>query len=88
MDNNEQLNRLEDKVDKISDVMTKQEINLSRLTTTVEIHVERSNKLEGIVLPIQTKMNYVEGALKLLGALAVVAAICEALFIALQYFKH
>lgn len=66
-----------DKLDKISDTLVKQEINLARLTVSVEEHVRRSNALEEIVLPIQRKINYVEGALKFIGFLGILAGIAE-----------
>jgi len=69
---------VDQKLDKIVDTLGKQAVTLERLTVTVEDHVQRSNKLEGILLPIQKKVNYAEGAFKLIGFLATLAGLIEA----------
>lgn len=71
------IDRIVEKIDKIEDVLVKQEVNLARLTVSVEEHVKRSDRLEEIVLPIQKKMTYLDGVLKFLGLLGVLVAIAE-----------
>ena len=70
---------IDKKLDKISDTLSGQAVTLERLTVTVEQHTKRSDMLEAIVLPLQRKANYIEGALKLVGFLATCAAIYEAI---------
>ena len=67
----------EQKLDKIVDTLGQQAVILERLTVTVEDHVMRTNELQNIVLPMQKKMNYAEGALKFVGFLALLGAIAE-----------
>lgn len=76
---------VDQKLDKIIDTLGTQAVTLERLTVTVEEHVSRTNKLENIVLPIQQKINYVEGALKLVGFLALLGTIAEGVA---SWIKH
>ena len=75
----------EQKLDNIVETLGKQAVTLERLTVTVEDHVKRTNKLEEIVLPIQRKMNYIEGVFKFVGFLAVLGAIAEGVA---SWIKH
>jgi hypothetical protein len=73
----QKIDRLIDKVDKIEDTLVKQEVNLARLTVSVEEHVKRSNNLEEALKPVQRHVVLVEGALKFIGLLGVLATIVE-----------
>ena len=44
---------------------------------TLKEHIKRSDALEKIVLPLQKKANYIEGALQLIGFAGTLAAIYE-----------
>lgn len=67
------------KLDKMEDTMVKQEVNLGKLSVSVEEHVKRSNMLEDAIRPIQKHVSMVEGAIKLITLLGVLVAIIEAL---------
>lgn len=69
--------RVESKIDKMSDRQNDQAVTLERLTVSVEDHVKRTNLLEADIKPIKRHVAMVEGALKLLGILGVLAAILE-----------
>jgi len=71
--------RIFDKLEKIEDHVGKQEVSLARLTVSVEEHVKRSNLLEESMKPVQRHVFMVEGALKFIGVLGVVASIIKAL---------
>lgn len=71
--------RILDKLDKIDDTLVEQARTLERLTTTVEDHVQRSNKFEDALKPLQEHVSMVKGALKLLGVIGLIAAIIEAI---------
>lgn len=71
------IDRLINKVDKIEDTLVKQEVNLARLTVSVEEHVKRSNNFEESLKPVQRHVVLVEGALKFIGLLGVLATIVE-----------
>lgn len=70
MDNDQKFDIIMQDIGEIKIVQAEQHIILKE-------HIKRSNNLEKIVLPIQKKINYVEGALKLIGFLAAMAAIIE-----------
>lgn len=67
--------RIHDKLDRIESTLSKQEVTLARLTVSVEEHVKRSNMLEDALKPIQTHVSMVQGAVKLISILGVLAAI-------------
>ena len=72
-------NRVLDKLDKIETAMNKQEINLARLTVSVEEHVKRTNMLEEDMRPMKRHVNMVEGALKLIALSGILATIVESI---------
>jgi hypothetical protein len=74
------LDRIEDKIGKIEDHMQKQEVNLARLTVSVEEHVKRSNLLEAKMKPIEDRVNLVDAAFKIVIALSIMATIIGALY--------
>lgn len=69
--------KIQDKLDRIIDVQGKQETTLARLTVTVEDHVRRTNMLEDDIKPIKRHVAMVEGAMKLIGLLSMIAVIIE-----------
>jgi hypothetical protein len=69
--------RLLDKIDKIEEHLGKQEVSLARLTVSVEEHVRRSNLFEEALKPVQQHVLRVEGALKLIGLLGILAALIQ-----------
>lgn len=71
--------RMLDKLDKIETTMVKQEINLARLTVSVEEHVKRTNMLEEDLKPVKRHIAMVEGALKLIALSGIMASIIEAI---------
>jgi len=75
----------EQKLDKIVDTLGKQALTLERLTVSVEEHVRRTNLLEEDVRPIKTHVAMMQGALKVFGFLAILAAIGEGFAV---WIKH
>lgn len=72
----DRISKLEDKMDKMLDIAIKQEVNLGRLTTTVEYHSKRSDTLEKLydhldkkidneIEPLKASVNRISGAWKL-----------------------
>lgn len=70
-------NRIEDKIDKISDRLNSIDVTLAKNTVSLEEHIKRTNLLEEEVKPIKKHVDMIEGALKLIGVLAMIAAIIE-----------
>jgi len=73
------------KVDKIDETQVKQEVNLGRLTVSVEDHIRRTALLEDALKPVQRHVTMVEGALKALGVVGILAGIMEAIAL---WFRH
>lgn len=68
----DRIDKLEAKMDKMLDIAIKQEVNLARLTTTVEDHVRRSNMHEEEIKdiksdlePVKASVNRINGGWKL-----------------------
>lgn len=74
----DKLSRIENKIDKIESHMGKQEVNLARLTVSVEEHVKRSNLLEKKMEPLEDHVNLMNAVIKILVFLGTLAAILEA----------
>jgi hypothetical protein len=80
----EQLDRIEQKVDKQDTKLDKLQEDVSNVRTNVAIntadlltHIRRTQLLEEIVLPMQTKWAMFEGGLKLVGIVAMLAGIVD-----------
>ncbi len=71
------MDRIDQKLDKIVETLGEQAVTLGRLTVSVEEHVRRTNLLEEDIKPIKSHVAMVQGALKLVGFLSVLAAIAE-----------
>jgi hypothetical protein len=76
---------VDQKLDKIVDTLGQQAVTLERLTVTVEDHVRRTNIIEEDIKPIKKHVSMVEGALKFIGFLGIIAGIAEALAL---WIKH
>lgn len=72
-------NRIEQKIDAIVDTLGKQAVTLERLTVTVEDHVRRTNLLEADVRPIKKHVTMVEGVIRFITIMGIVAGIIEAI---------
>jgi hypothetical protein len=70
--------KLEDKLDRIDSRIDNIDITLARQSEILDIHVKRTNLLEEALKPIENHVAMVNGALKLIGILAMIAAIIEA----------
>jgi len=71
--------RIENKIDKIVDDVTDIKITLGKQHVVLVEHESRSTKLETIVLPIHRKVLWIEGMLKLVGALGFLLGVAEAI---------
>ncbi len=78
------LKRIDQKLDKIDEAVSRIDVTLAVNTEVLKEHTKRSDRLEAIVLPLQKKVNYVEGALKALGIVAMLAGIIEVVLMAIK----
>lgn len=72
-------NRLEEKIDKISDKISSIDVTLAKNTVSLEEHIKRTNILEQKLGPVEKHVNMVDGALKLIAVAAMVATIAESI---------
>lgn len=73
-----QLNRIEEKLDKVADRLTSIDVTLGRQEEQLAYHIKRTDMLEEQLAPVKTHVAMVNGALKLVGILGVLGAIIEA----------
>lgn len=71
------LDRIEDKVDAISNKLQDTNVILAAQHESLKQHMRRTQLLEEAVKPIERHVSRVEGALKLLGVLATIAAVVQ-----------
>lgn len=67
----------EKKLDKIQEDVTEIKVILARNTTSLEDHMRRTTNLENRVEPLVRHVTMVQGVLKLVSILAMLAAIVE-----------
>lgn len=79
MSDDKRLERIELKVDDLGDHLTSIDITLAAQHVSLREHIKRSNMLEAKMAPIEKHVAMVSGALKLLGVLATIFAILQAL---------
>jgi len=77
MADDKRLERIEVKVDKITEHIGSIDVTLAAQHESLKQHIERTNKLEEIVVPIKKHVDMVKGALALITLLATIAAIIE-----------
>lgn len=75
-------NKIFDKLEKLEYIAVRQEVNLAKLTVSVEEHVKRSNMLEDEqkkqreeLEPLKKHVAMTNGALKLIGLFGIIASI-------------
>lgn len=73
----ERDDRIENKLDSIIADMGEVKITIAKQHVVLVEHESRSTKLESIVLPLYKKAIMVEGVLKFVGLLGVIAGIVE-----------
>lgn len=77
----QRLERIENKLDKFGDHLAAIDVTLAAQHVSLETHIKRTELLEQEVKPIQKHVDMVNGALKLIGILAMIAAIIEAVYL-------
>lgn len=86
--NEERGKRIEDKLDKVAEDVVQVKIEMTAIRKDVAYHIKRSDTLEEVVAPIHEFINSVKLISKIIGSLAVLAAIIEGVVTLLEYLKH
>jgi len=75
---------MSDRIDKIFDKLGSIDVTLAEQHVTLKEHIRRTEILENQIEPIKKHVNMVNGALKLIGLLGVVAAIIESIHLVIK----
>jgi hypothetical protein len=73
------LDRIEFKVDKISEHVQEINVTLASQHESIKYHIKRTDLLEEQIKPLNAFKARFEGALKLLGVIGIIATIIEAI---------
>ena len=76
--------RIEFKIDRIDQRINNIDVTLASQHESLKDHIRRTELLEDQIKPIQKKINYAEGALKLIGFVATIAGIIEVILLAVK----
>jgi len=75
-----QLDKIEEKVDRIGKDISEIKVEQAQQLVSLVHHIKRSDALEDYLDGLRTKVNYVEGALKLIGFISVLVGTIGVLF--------
>ena len=73
----EDIQRIEAKLDKVTDRLSNIDSTLAAQHVSIAEHIRRTNLLENDLKPVKRHVTMVEGVLKFLGALAMIAGLIE-----------
>jgi len=74
------IERIEDKIDGMSEKIGDINVTLRAQHESLKLHMKRSDSLEEAIKPLQKRKSLVDAGLKIIGFLAVIAAIVECLY--------
>lgn len=77
MSDDKRLERIEAKLDDVSDHIATIDVTLGQQHISLKEHIRRTNMLEQEIKPLRKHVNMVEGFFKVLGILASIAVIAE-----------
>lgn len=83
----DRLNRIESKIDKLSDHLGSIDATLAAQHVSLVEHMRRSDALERQMEPIKKHVSMAHGALKMISLMGIGAAIVEGLISLLEYLK-
>lgn len=75
----ENLRRLEDKLDKVSDSISSIDVTLGKQSVSLEEHIRRTELLEERMKPVEAHVIFISGMTKLILAIATVAGAVAAI---------
>lgn len=73
------FNRFESKLDKISEKQSEMNATLAVNTDQLAVHIKRTAALEERIEPIEKHVMWVQGGLKLIGGLSILAGLAAAI---------
>ncbi len=79
--------RVHDKLDKVVESISEINVTLAKQSVSLEEHIKRSNMLEAKMVPVEKHVAMVNGALKFIGLLGILAGILEVIIMSLKGLK-
>lgn len=77
----DKLHRIESKIDHITEKISSIDVTLAKQSVILDEHVKRSTQLENRMEPVEKHVNMINGAFKLIGLMATLAAIAECIIL-------
>ena len=84
MQDDNRLDRIENKLDHVIEKISSIDATLAKQQVGIDEHIKRSNILEAQMVPIQSRMTELRGAINLIKIIAVLAAIGESVKLILK----
>ena len=84
----DKFDKIDSKLDKIGDRLGSIDSTLAAQHESLKEHMRRTSLLEEDVKPIKNHVAMIQGALKLIGLLCVVAAAVESVVYVLNFLSH
>lgn len=83
----DRLSRIEDKIDKLADHVGSIDTTLAAQHVVLQEHIRRTNLLEDEVRPLKERDTMLRGALRVAGAVALLAATSEGIVQTILFIK-
>lgn len=72
MDDQQQLSRIESKIDRLDERLDNVDVRLAKYNAELEFHIARTNQIEDDLLPVAQHVQQVNAGIKLLAAIAAI----------------
>lgn len=84
----DKLHRIEEKVDKVVDSIARIDVTLAAQHESLKYHIKRTDMLETDIKPLEAHVHAVQGILKMVGLVSVMAGVVAAMVEVLTYFRR
>lgn len=75
----DKLKRIEDKLDRVRDKISDIDVTLAAQHESLKLHIKRTDLLEKKLEPVEKHVIMVNGVLKFIGLVSIIAAIAESI---------
>jgi len=83
----QRLNRMEDKIDRIGGEVSEVNIHIAEIKKDLRYHIKRTDLLEAEVKPIKKHVIMVSGVMKFFGLVSFLLALIEGILTMLEHFN-
>ena len=82
------FDKLDERLESIEKAQAEANINAAKQEVNLELHMKRTEMLESRMEPVERHINILNGALKAIGAGAVVVSLITGILKLLEYVRH